>query len=251
MLGRGILVQLAVLLALIAAAGTTGQGQESRIWSGVFSSEQAEQGKKLFESNCSTCHRSDLSGDRGPALTGDRFFTSWQAGSVNRLFSKIKETMPPNRGTTSLSEDNFLSIVAFILESNAFPPSKDDTLLTTEVVDDIIIAKRGGGESKGIPNFALVEVVGCLSRGPDKQWRLTNTTQPVLAKDQPATAQELQEEQKTPLGTDTFVLYSAARFSPEAYEGHKMTARGLVYKSPDDALLSLTSLQALESKCGS
>jgi cytochrome c5 len=251
MAGRRILVHVIVLLALIVTAGTTGRGQESRIWTGVYSSEQAEQGKKLFESNCSACHRSDLSGDRGPALTGDRFFTSWQAGSVNRLFSKIKETMPPNRGTTSLSEDNFLAIVAYLLESNTFPPSKDDTLLTTEVIDDIIIAKRGGGESNGLANFALVQVVGCLSQGPDKQWRLTNTSQPVLTKDQPATAQELQEDLTTSLGTDTFVLHSVTRFKPETYQGQKMAAKGLVYRSPSDSLLSLTSLQVVDSKCGS
>jgi cytochrome c5 len=250
MVGRRTLVHGIVLLALIVTAGTTGRGQESRIWTGVYSSEQAEQGKKLFESNCSTCHRSDLSGDRGPALTGDRFFTSWQAGSVNRLFSKIKETMPPNRGTASLSEDNFLAIVAYILESNTFPPSKDDTLLTTEVIDDLIIAKRGGGESNGLANFALVQVVGCLSQGPDKQWRLTNTSQPVLTKDQPATAQELQEDLAKSSGTDTFVLHSVARFKPETYQGQKMAAKGLVYRSPNDALLSLTSLQVVDSKCG-
>jgi mono/diheme cytochrome c family protein len=249
MVGRRFLVYVIVLLALITAAGTTGRGQESRIWSGVYSAEQAEQGKRLFESNCSTCHRSDLSGDRGPALTGDRFFTSWQAGSINRLFSKIKETMPPNRGTTSLSEDNFLAIVSYILESNTFPPSKDDTLLTTEVLDDIIIARRGGGESKGLPNFALVQVVGCLSQGPDKQWMLTNSSEPVLTKDQPSTAQELQEDRNTPLGSDTFVLHSVARFKPETHQGQRMAAKGLVYTSPNDSLLSLTSLQVIDSKC--
>jgi cytochrome c5 len=251
MVGRRIFVHLIALLALIVAAGTTGRGQESKIWSGVYSSEQAEQGKKLFESNCSTCHRLDLSGDRGPALVGDRFFTSWQSGSLNRLFSKIKETMPPNRGTSSLSEDNFLAIVAFILESNTFPPSKDDTLLTTEVIEDIIVAKRGGGESKGLANFALVQVVGCLTQSPDKQWRLTNTTEPVLTKDQPATPQELQADLQKPLGTDAFVLHSVARFKPETYQGQKMTAKGLVYRSPNDSLLSLTSLQVVDSKCGS
>jgi mono/diheme cytochrome c family protein len=243
-------LHLVALLALVVAAGVTGRGQESKIWTGVYSAEQAEQGKRLFESNCSTCHRSDLSGDRGPALTGDRFFTSWQAGSVNRLFSKIRETMPPNRGTVNLSEDNFIAIVAYILESNTFPPSKDDTLLTAEVLDDIIIAKRGGGESKGLANFALVQVVGCLTQAADQQWMLTNSSQPVLTKDQPATAQELEDVLKTPPGTDTFVLYSIGRFKPENYRGQKMAAKGLVYRAPTDSLLSLTSLQVIDAKCG-
>ena len=163
------------------------RGQNRQIWAGVYASEQAEQGKRLFESNCATCHRSDLSGDRGPALTGDRFFTSWQSGSVNRLYSKIKETMPPNRGSVGLTEDNFLSIVAYILESNAFPASKDDTLLTPDVLDDVVIARRDGGASSRLANFALVEVVGCLA-GADGEWLLTHASQPVITGDQPATA---------------------------------------------------------------
>jgi mono/diheme cytochrome c family protein len=247
MIGRVLLAP--ALLLVVVASGVTARAQSARIWAGVYASEQAEQGKRLFESNCSTCHRSDLSGDRGPALVGDRFFNSWQAGSVNRLFSKIKETMPPNRGTSSLSEDNFLSIVAYILESNAFPPSKDDTLLTPDVLDDIVIAKRGGGESAGLANFALVEVVGCLTQGAGQQWTLTDATQPVLAKDQPATAEELHANLEKPSGSDTFVLLSVARFKPGDYRGHRMAARGLVYRSPNDALLSLTSLQPVDSTC--
>ena len=40
-------LHLIALIALIVAAGTTGRGQESKIWTGVYSSEQAEQGKEL------------------------------------------------------------------------------------------------------------------------------------------------------------------------------------------------------------
>jgi cytochrome c5 len=238
-----------LMAALVVAAGQAARGQNRQIWSGVYASEQAEQGKRLFESNCSTCHRSDLSGDRGPALVGDRFFSSWQAGSVNRLYAKIKETMPPNRGTSSLSEDNFLSIVAFILESNTFPASKDDTLLTPDVLDDVVIAKRGDTESKGLANFALVEVVGCLTQGADTQWTLTSASQPVITKDQPATPQELQASVQKPHGADTFVLLSVARFKPATLQGQRLAAKGLVYRSPTDALLSLTSLQVVGPTC--
>jgi mono/diheme cytochrome c family protein len=241
---------LALTVAVfVLAAGQRARGQNRQIWSGVYASEQAEQGKRLFESNCATCHRSDLSGDRGPALTGDRFFTSWQSGSVNRLYSKIKETMPPNRGSVGLTEDNFLSIVAYILESNAFPASKDDTLLTPDVLDDVVIARRDGGGSSGPANFALVEVVGCLTQGADNQWTLTHASQPVITRDQPATAEELQASLAKPPGADTFVLLSVARFKPASLQGQRLAARGLVYKSPTDALISLTSLQVVGSTC--
>ena len=249
MLGRRILSRGILILGLVLAAEAQARGQESKIWSGVYTPEQAEQGKTLFEANCSTCHKSDLSGDRGPALMGNAFFSSWEAGSVNRLYTKIKETMPRNRGTTSLSEDNYVAIVAYILQANAFPPSKNDVELSADVLEDIQIARKGEGRVKALPNFALVQVVGCLGQDRDQQWRLTNTSQPVLSKDQPATAEELAADVGKPLGTDTFVLRSVVRFRPETNRGRKMEARGLIYKGGNDSLLSLTSLQVVDSAC--
>jgi cytochrome c5 len=237
-----------MFVALLAAAAMPAVGQESKIWTGVYSAEQAEDGKTLFESNCSTCHKSDLSGDRGPALTGNTFFSSWEAGSVNKLYTKIKETMPRNRATTSLTEDNYLAIVAYILQANEFPPSRGDLALRPDMLDDIQIARKAGQGPK-VPNFALVQVVGCLAQGQDKQWRLTATSEPVLSKDQPATPQELKDAGAKPLGADSFVLQSVARFKPETYQGQKMEARGLIYKAANDSLLSLTSLQVVDSTC--
>ena len=248
MLGNPVVVHAVIVLGLLVSARAPLLGQDSKIWAGVYSVAQAEEGKTLFEANCSSCHKLDLSGDRGPALIGNTFFKSWEAGTVNRLFMKIKETMPLNRGS-SLSEDNYLALVAYILQANTFPPSKDEVELTAAVLDDIQIARKGKEGSAGIPNFALVQVVGCLARGSDGQWRLMNTSEPVTSKDQPATPQELQDGALRTLGTETFVLHSVARFKPETYRGQKMEARGLIYRSPNDSLLSLTSLQVIDSTC--
>jgi mono/diheme cytochrome c family protein len=243
---RFVLVYVAAVCA--AVAGTAG-AEESKIWAGAYSPGQAEQGKKLFESNCSTCHKSDLSGDRGPALKGDHFFATWEAGSVNRLFTKIKETMPRNRGTTSLSEEDYLAIVAYILQANGFPAGKDGVELAADALDDIPILKKGQEGGKGIANFALVQVVGCLTRDRGDEWRLVSATEPALTKDQPAAPQELKDDAAKPLGANAFVLRSVARFKPEAYRGQKMEARGLIYRSPEHSALSLTSLQVVDSKC--
>jgi len=248
MLGRRILKRGILVCALLLAAGALSRAQESKIWSGVYTPEQADQGKTLFEANCSSCHKSDLSGDRGPALTGNTFFSSWEAGSVNKLYTKIKETMPRNRGN-SLSEENYLAIVAYILQANAFPPGKGDVELSADVLEDIQIARNGEGRIKGLPNFALVRVVGCLDQAQDRQWKLVKASPPVLSKDQPATDQELRDAVGAPLGTDAFVLQSVVRFKPETNRGSKMEARGLIYKGEADSLLSLTSLQVVDTKC--
>ncbi|PYS38745.1 MAG: hypothetical protein DMG14_16535, partial [Acidobacteria bacterium] len=66
------------------------------IWDGVFTTAQADRGKAaLLQNGCNGCHGPDLAGDRGPSLKGERFITSWENSSVNRLFTKIRETMPP------------------------------------------------------------------------------------------------------------------------------------------------------------
>jgi mono/diheme cytochrome c family protein len=230
-----------------AAAATLAAADVEKIWTGVYSADQAALGKTVFEANCATCHKGDLSGDRGPALKGDAFFSSWENGSVSGLFLKIKETMPKNRAS-SLTDDNYVSIVAYLLQANAFPPSTKGIALNTDDLEGIQI-ERQGGSKKGIPNFALVQVVGCLTQGQDQSWRLTRSTAPVVTKDQRPDQPELAAGAAAPLGTETFLLLSVNRFRPDDYKGHKMAAKGLLYKAPNDARLSLTSLDAVDSAC--
>ncbi len=92
---------------------------------GVYTTAQAERGKSNFLSGrCGGCHQLDLSGDRGPALKGDGFLSHWENGSVNALFKKISETMPPN-GPNETTDEAKIDIVAFLLQSNGFPVGKD------------------------------------------------------------------------------------------------------------------------------
>ena len=249
--GRRVHVQFVVLASLVLAAGATGHGQDVKIATGAYAIDQAEQGKRVFEQNCANCHRLDLQGDRGPALVGDRFFSSWQAGPVVRIFAKIKDSMPPGNRNLNISDQDYIALVSYILQSNAFPPHRDDNPLTASLLEELVVPSRTGEKSVGPPNFALVQVVGCLAQGPDRQWRLTKSSPPALTKDAPLTPQEVQAGQTTALGTDTFVLHSVAPFKPETHQGQKVAARGLVYKSPTDSLITLTSLQVVDTTCGS
>ena len=249
--GIRVRIQCVVLASLVLAAGATGRGQDVRIATGAYAIDQAEQGKRVFEQNCANCHRLDLQGDRGPALVGDRFFSSWQAGPIGRLYAKIKESMPPGNRNLNITDADYIALVTYILQSNAFPPHRDDNPLTAGMLEELVVPSRKGEKTVGPPNFALVQVVGCLAQGPDRQWRLTKGTQPALTKDAPLTPEEVQAGQATALGTDTFVLHSVAPFKPETHQGQKVAARGLVYKSPTDSLISLTSLQVVDTTCGS
>jgi hypothetical protein len=50
-------------------------------------------------------------------------------------------------------------------------------------------------------------------------------------------------------GQDTVVLLSAGVFDASAHQGHRMQAKGLLYKTPDETRLSLTSLQVVSTDC--
>src|SRR5512134_3196342 len=64
------------------------------IWSGIFTAAQAERGRAVVQTHCAECHHEDLSGGEGPALMGPTFMLKWETHSVERLFHKIRDTMP-------------------------------------------------------------------------------------------------------------------------------------------------------------
>lgn len=92
---------------------------------GFYSVEQANRGRDLYVQNCSGCHQDDLSGyGQAPALAGQPFMMGWQGRSVGSLFERISTTMPrSNPG--SLSQQTYLDIVAFLLESNGLPAGRE------------------------------------------------------------------------------------------------------------------------------
>jgi mono/diheme cytochrome c family protein len=216
---------------------------------GVFSEAQAERGKQNFlTGRCGGCHKLDLTGDRGPTLKGDDFLAHWDNGSVATLFDKIRETMPPNSPNES-TDDAKIDIVAYLLQQNGFPAGKTELRAEADTLGIIDLVRKG--QTTTIPNFSLVQVVGCLTQGPNKAWTLTSTSEPVLTRDEEPTAAALRTSQAKGLGAQTFQLVSVVPFKPEGHLGHKMEARGLLYKDQADARINLTSLQMLGTGCGS
>jgi hypothetical protein len=227
-------------LLLICAIAVRAQAPEPRIWQGVYSAAQAERGKNSFNTSCLRCHGDKLQGNTAPALSGDRFFTTWGSEVVASLFAKIRDTMPPNFGT-SIDDQTKLDIVAYILQTNGYPSGPGELTQNGSDLASAQILKKG--EQALVQNFSLIQTVGCLSRGPDNSWVLTRTADPLVTRDDVPSAQSLASAGSRPLGTRTFRLLSTKPFSPESHQGHKMEARGLIYNEPGNERLTLTSLQ--------
>ncbi|MGA2843302.1 MAG: cytochrome c [Steroidobacteraceae bacterium] len=84
---------------------------------GPFTQQQAEDGHAKFNNYCAQCHRPDLSGGQGPALTGDQFKAKWGGKSVAELRDFIHANMPKT-APHSLTNDKLDPIVAWILSKN-------------------------------------------------------------------------------------------------------------------------------------
>lgn len=122
---------LCLVVGAVSSAASLGL-QQRTVADGVYTREQAELGKKGYGLFCESCHAADLSGtnsgDSGaPPLRREGFM---QGSDANALYMKIRQTMPLD-APGSLSDAEYLEILAFIFEENGFPagpaPLKADT----------------------------------------------------------------------------------------------------------------------------
>ena len=216
------------------------------IWQGVYSEAQAVRGKGTFETTCVRCHGADLTGVTAPPLSGEVFIANWENGAVGNLFTKIRDTMPPDASTT-LEPAAKLDIVAYLLERNAFPPGPTELSLDGDGLDTVQVLRKGAPPV--VPNFALVQMVGCLEAGPDGRWVITSSSEPSSTRERGLAPNELQRVGRRPLGEDTYTLVSAQTFGPASRQGHKVVAKGLLYRQPDASRLNLTALETVADSC--
>ena len=236
-----------VILFAMFACGVGLRAQDtSRIWQGVYSAAQAERGKTIFNTTCLRCHGEDLAGNTAPALKGDRFQTSWGGDVVESLFTKVRDTMPPNFGTI-LDDQVKLDIVTYILQTNGFPAGNSDLVVGSADLATTQILKKD--EQATVQNFSLVQTVGCLATGPNNTWILARTAEPLTTRDEAPSDRGLASAASRPLGSKTFRLISVAPFKPESHTGQKMEARGLIYTEPGDERINLTSLRPTGESC--
>ncbi|MCY4029133.1 MAG: c-type cytochrome [Acidobacteria bacterium] len=101
------------------APGTT-RAQLS-VWSGVYTSEQADRGAPLYEAECGECHGPSLEGgETAPALAGADFRWAWNGLAVGDLFERLRVSMPEGR-PRALTRAQKVDVLAYMLRENAFP----------------------------------------------------------------------------------------------------------------------------------
>jgi mono/diheme cytochrome c family protein len=82
----------------------------------VFTAAQAAEGRAAYTARCAACHLDDLDGNGdAPQVAGDAFVTNWKQKTTSDLLQYLKG-MPP--GGPALSEAEYVTVVAFLLEQN-------------------------------------------------------------------------------------------------------------------------------------
>jgi hypothetical protein len=173
------------------------------------------------------------------------FMRDWSDKDLRRLFDRAR-TMPPGAGG-SLSDDAYIEILAYLLQANSFPAGSAE--LKLETLKDIHVEGRNGPGV--VPNFSLVQSIGCLSeQGADGSWLLTRATNPERTNDSEQSKEDqLKLLQLKPLGSETVRLMYVFP-SPASLRGHKIEAKGLLIREPGETRINVTSLQSVSPACG-
>jgi quinoprotein glucose dehydrogenase len=231
-----------VMLAGYASAAILPAAADKTVWDGVYTAAQATRGGAVYATECSGCHRDGLPERAAPAADGGRFMEAWGEDSLKSLFTVIKTTMPQS-APGSLSDTAYTDIVAYILKENAFPAGAEE--LTAGALDTVRVQAKGGPEA--VPNFALVRVVGCLTRTADKAWILNRATEPVRTRD-PNAAEETKAEATVPAGARSFKLLQLYLGS-DSDSGRQVEVRGFLIRVPNDDRINVTSMRKVAESC--
>jgi alcohol dehydrogenase (cytochrome c) len=145
--------QLLVVVVAIASSGLMLLGQQAA--AGRYTAAQAASGRATYQAQCAGCHLQDLKGQGDAApLAGPEFMDAWGRRSARELVSFMQLTMPPTR-PGGLSQEEYIDIAAFILQSNGAPAGNQALTAATDVVINsvatgqapVAAAQQGGGRA--------------------------------------------------------------------------------------------------------
>ena len=90
---------------------------------GAFTADQASSGWSVYGVQCAECHGLALEGMEAPPLSGLDFLNSWAGQTTDELLAYLRDEMPPGQGG-SLSDQSYVDLVAYLLESNGAVPGE-------------------------------------------------------------------------------------------------------------------------------
>ena len=110
------------LVAPLFLASTSAFNSDESNTAVIYSEEQALKGHDLHNEHCASCHGAALEGQGSLPLSGATFRARWadDRHSVDDLFYIIRTLMPYGQPAT-LSKQEYIDIIAYILMVNGYP----------------------------------------------------------------------------------------------------------------------------------
>ena len=98
----------------------------------IYSKQQAKMGESLYKDNCLICH--DKKYFRP-------VFRAWEDQSLHTFYLVMSSSMPESN-PGSLSRQEYIDILAYILSLNRYSSGKEALLPSTEILSNITISAR-------------------------------------------------------------------------------------------------------------
>ena len=232
---------LTVILTTFVAAASQ-DAHYTTVQNGVYTSLQAETGAAHYERHSQTCHGVNLPGANARALAGEEFLKFWMGLTLDHMFTRL-QSMPPG-DMTRLDEATYIELLAYVLSANDLPTGTEP--LDIDILADIMIEGKDGPQPA--VEFALVQVVGCLSGTATDNWFVTDASEPLRTRDPDQSADDARTVATSiQLGDASFeLLYVYPR--PDDFEGHRVETKGFLIRGEQDQL-NVTAIQSLSPNC--
>lgn len=102
-----------------------------------FTTAQVDAGRQQFGAVCGECHTTG-------EFRGTDFQFTWRRRTAWDFFRTVRSTMPEN-APGSLSDDEYLAVVAYVLQLNGFEPGNSDLTATEAALDQFVLDSPPGG----------------------------------------------------------------------------------------------------------
>ena len=134
-LPQAVFAVVAILSAPFAAQAQDVSGGMPQL----FTAAQAERGRAVYRAECAACHGVRLDDGVAPPLAGEAFVHAWGRDdrTLDDLFYITRTTMP--RDGSSLAEEEYVELLAFILQRNGYPAGEEDLAADATALQDIHI----------------------------------------------------------------------------------------------------------------
>ena len=142
--GRTKSARIAPILFCLATLGTLAAANAASLNDGLYRAEQAARGAETYRAVCSSCHALDLRGNsNSPGLRGIGFLFIWEGRGLGELYTKMRSTMPTDN-PGSLTEREYLDLLAFLLERNGYPAGNTELANVSGELETVVISAAGG-----------------------------------------------------------------------------------------------------------